>query len=45
MTRAEVEAKVEAWIAHAANADTWRLRQALFGDGWFGAVSGTRRMG
>jgi RNA-directed DNA polymerase len=37
VTRAEVEAKVGAWIAHAENADTWRLRQAVFGGGWFGA--------
>jgi RNA-directed DNA polymerase len=36
VTRAEVAAKVGAWIAHAENADTWRLRQAVFGGGWFG---------
>jgi RNA-directed DNA polymerase len=36
VTRAEVEAKVGAWIAHAGNADTWRLRQAVFRGGWFG---------
>jgi hypothetical protein len=30
------EAKVGAWIAHAENADTWRLRRAVFGKGWFG---------
>ncbi|MFZ4535245.1 reverse transcriptase domain-containing protein [Propionivibrio sp.] len=26
---------VAAWIAHAENADTWRLRHALFRGGWF----------
>jgi RNA-directed DNA polymerase len=41
IARAEVEAKVGAWIAHAENADTWRLRQAVFGRGWFGV--GRRR--
>ena len=41
VTRAEVEAKVGAWIAHAENADTWRLRKAVFGGGWFGV--GRRR--
>ena len=34
----EVRAKVEAWIAHAAHADTWRLRQAIFRGGWFEPV-------
>jgi retron-type reverse transcriptase len=33
VARAEVEAKVAAWIAHAEHADTWRLRQAMFGEG------------
>jgi hypothetical protein len=33
VTRAEVEAKVGAWIAHAENADTWRLRRAMFEGG------------
>jgi retron-type reverse transcriptase len=37
VTRAEVEAKVGAWIADAEHADTWRLRQAVLGSGWFGA--------
>jgi hypothetical protein len=37
VAREEVEVKVRAWIAHAENADTWRLRQAVFGKGWFGA--------
>ena len=35
VTRAGVEAKVGAWIPHVENADTWRLRQAVFGGGWF----------
>lgn len=30
-----VEARVEAWIAHARHAHTWRLRQAIFEGGWF----------
>ncbi len=30
-----VRARVTAWIAHAAQADTWRLRHAIFRDGWF----------
>ncbi|MGH6814970.1 MAG: reverse transcriptase domain-containing protein [Hyphomicrobiaceae bacterium] len=34
-TRAEVDAKIGAWIAHASHADTWRLRQAIFKDGRF----------
>jgi hypothetical protein len=40
VARAEVEAKVGAWIAHAGNADTWRLRQAVFRGGWFGEGRG-----
>ncbi len=28
----EVESRVRAWIAHAAWADTWRLREALFAE-------------
>ena len=35
VTRAEVEQRVDAWVAHAAHADTWRLRRAIFRDGWF----------
>ena len=31
----EVEQRIGAWIAHAEHADTWRLRQAIFHDGWF----------
>jgi hypothetical protein len=32
---AEVDARVGAWIAHAAHADTWRLRAAIFAGGRF----------
>ena len=35
VTRREVEQRVRAWVAHAAHADTWRLRRAIFRDGWF----------
>lgn len=35
VSRAEVEQRVGAWVAHAAHADTWRLRRAIFRDGWF----------
>ena len=35
VTRGEVEQRVRAWVAHAAHADTWRLRRAIFPDGWF----------
>jgi retron-type reverse transcriptase len=35
VTEGEVRLRVDAWIAHAAFADTWRLRQAIFRDGWF----------
>jgi hypothetical protein len=31
----EVQQKVGAWIAHAAHADTWRLRRAIFRGSWF----------
>ena len=33
--RADIEARIGAWIAHADNADTWRLRHAIFRGGWF----------
>jgi hypothetical protein len=33
--RAEVEQRVGAWVAHAEQADSWRLRQAIFAGGWF----------
>jgi len=35
VTHSDVEARIGAWIAHAAQADTFRLRQALFRGGWF----------
>ena len=35
VSRAEVEQRVTAWVAHAAHADTWRLRRAIFRGGWF----------
>jgi len=31
----EVVQHVQAWIAHAEHANTWRLRQPLFRGGWF----------
>jgi RNA-directed DNA polymerase len=31
----QVSERVAAWIAHASHADTWRLRHAIFRDGWF----------
>jgi RNA-directed DNA polymerase len=36
--RVKVEQRVRAWIAHAEHAQTWRLRQTLFGDGIFSPV-------
>jgi len=38
--RADVEARISAWITHAGHADTFWLRQALFEDGWFEPVPG-----
>lgn len=35
VTQQEVEQCVEAWVAHASHAQTWRLRRAIFRDGWF----------
>ena len=35
VTREDVERRVEAWIAHAGHANTWRLRQAIFRGGRF----------
>jgi retron-type reverse transcriptase len=31
----EVMQRVQAWVAHASHAHTWRLRHAIFRDGWF----------
>ena len=39
-TKADVEARISAWIAHADHADTFWLRQAMFENGWFEPVSG-----
>jgi hypothetical protein len=38
VTRAEVEARIGAWIAHASHADTFRLRRALFKGTRYSAV-------
>jgi retron-type reverse transcriptase len=42
LARADVEARIGAWIAHADHADTFWLRQALFKHGWFEQVPGLR---
>lgn len=31
----EVRSRIEAWVAHASFANTWRLRHAIFRGGWF----------
>ncbi len=31
----QVRSRVTAWIAHASNGDTWRLRHTIFKGGWF----------
>lgn len=36
VTREDVDRRVGAWVAHAEHAHTWRLRHAIFRDGWFG---------
>ncbi len=43
VSRAEIERRVGAWIAHAEHADTWRLRRAIFRDGWFDPSRGLGR--
>jgi retron-type reverse transcriptase len=40
VARADVEARIGAWIAHADHADTFWLRRAMFEDGWFEPVPG-----
>ncbi|MGP0058297.1 MAG: reverse transcriptase/maturase family protein [Beijerinckiaceae bacterium] len=35
IARGDVETRIEAWVAHASFADTWRLRHAIFEGGWF----------
>ncbi|MGD9786199.1 MAG: reverse transcriptase domain-containing protein [Hyphomicrobiaceae bacterium] len=42
VSKADVEARIAAWIAHASHADTFRLRQAMFEDGWFEPMPGVR---
>ena len=37
-TSDEVDRRVRAWIAHAEHADSWRLRRAIFGGGWYDPV-------
>lgn len=39
----EVRARIGSWIAHACHADTWRLRQAMLGGGWFDPAGTPRR--
>ena len=43
VTREEVEQRVGAWVAHAGHANTWRLRHAIFRDGWFDPSRGPDR--
>jgi RNA-directed DNA polymerase len=31
----DIQQRVQSWIAHAAHANTWRLRRTLFRGGWF----------
>ncbi len=40
VTEDEVRRRVQSWIAHAEHADTWRLRQTIFRDGWFDPARG-----
>ena len=35
VTQADVQQRVQAWVAHARHANTWRLRHAVFRGGWF----------
>ncbi len=42
VTRAEAEQRVRAWLAHAAHADTWRLRRAIFRPPAVGGGDGPR---
>jgi retron-type reverse transcriptase len=35
VTRDEIYRRVGSWIAHAAHAQTWRLRYSIFRAGWF----------
>lgn len=35
VTETAVRQRVQSWVAHAAHAQTWRLRHAIFRGGWF----------
>ena len=35
ISRDGIDARIRAWSAHAAHAQTWRLRHAIFEGGWF----------
>ena len=35
VSRDEVQRRIRAWIAHAEHTHSWRLRQAIFRDGWY----------
>lgn len=39
----EINQRLQAWIAHARHADTWRLRHAIFRGGWFDPARGPDR--
>ena len=43
VTYENVHQRVGSWIAHAEHANTWRLRQAVFRDGWFEPSRGPDR--
>jgi hypothetical protein len=43
VTAAEVDARIRAWIAHAGQADTWRLRHAIFRGGVYDPARGPGR--
>ena len=43
VTPDEVRQRVHSWNAHASHADTWRLRQSIFRDGWFDPSRGPGR--
>ena len=35
ITQFDVQQRIQAWVAHASHANTWRLRHAIFRGGWF----------
>ena len=43
VSREDVETRIQAWIAQAEHADSWRLRRAIFEGGWFDPASGPGR--